>query len=514
MQRRARFCFAITLLTLGYGCAGSGSPSSGSADKATGGSGPGGAVGGAGGSGAVSAFPTQNSAPPSEPTRPLDSVLVDVGGVNVAQCAGFDSTAPSMLSSSPANAHGMASPARAREALQQQKAPLPATIRSEDFLNYYLGKGSSTGLAPGEIKISAATSPVKLGDYTLPNQYDLFVAIEAGPSVSPRPPVALTLVVDTTPSMAGESLERARAGVRALGKALGAGDHLTVVTSDPALAPKQFDIQDPAVDLLGLGDDIVPQASEAGLRTAVETALAQAQGVFQAGGSNALVILSDGEGDETGVGLEQVEAAVAQGVRVHTVGVNGAFGETMLYRVARAGRGSYVHLDEQKEADVMLHGRFDQLFTVLAEGVRLEVELPWLYQLIEETHPSSAMNDVVAQDLSPGAVIPFLFRIRSCEVAFSASGPLPVTFSAVGKQKAGAEETLATLSLKASALKAQTSQEVQSMLATLAYASALKGPTADRFKLARGLLGALPQSWPTDEMSQLLELHPNAPPLP
>src|SRR6185295_10505572 len=98
--------------------------------------------------------------------------------------------------------------------------------------------------APGKLAVSAAlvqsaNDPNAIGDMTL------VIGVQA-PDAGAHRPTALTVVVDTSNTMWGDSMDRARAAVTALAKRLGSGDALNIVTSNPEHKPLQVDLDGPA----------------------------------------------------------------------------------------------------------------------------------------------------------------------------------------------------------------------------------------------------------------------------
>src|SRR5436190_24391453 len=102
----------------------------------------------------------------------------------------------------------MGSPGYARDMLNSGKAPDPALIRTYEFLNYY--NVGYPPAAPGTLSVI----PHLLKNADVPLEYTLQIGVQAPPPESPRRAMTITLVVDTSQSMAGQGITNARAVVR------------------------------------------------------------------------------------------------------------------------------------------------------------------------------------------------------------------------------------------------------------------------------------------------------------
>ncbi len=463
----------------------------------------GGAGNGGGGKGGVD---YNGTAPPSEPNRPIthDAAAGAPPGNSAALCGSTPDMSRGRFDASPADTGSMAVATRSREALQAGQIPAPAGIRTNDFLNYY-ARSSAPKVPDNTLVTKIEFSKRQLGQTEIPGQYDLFVGVWAG-AVSPRPRTSLTLVVDTSTSMATAGLERAQTVLAALGNGLEVGDHVTLLTNDPGVPARELDLVDPPSELGTLAANLTP-GSEDAVVDRLPAAYERAHAFHQPGSWSRVVVISDGEGNADSLTLSLIEGEAASGYLLTAVGVHtdAEYGDGTLFRLARVGRGRYLYVDGQSTADELFDARFDEMFGVVRDDLKIHVELPWFLTSLEE--------ELVAQDgayspsLAPNGSARFVFRVGGCSAGVAegdTTSNIVLTVNSVSP--AGDPLTEQTTALLTDLFAANPVERDQ-MLATDAFISALKNPVASRFQEAEDRLK--PLSGPAFlEMKELLAKHP------
>jgi Ca-activated chloride channel family protein len=182
-------------------------------------------------------------------------------------------------------------------------------------------------------------------------------------------------------------------------------------------------------EVSGPDDPVVVQAAQAltagggtDLHAGLTTGYALAEQHYGAGRINRVVLISDGIAN-VGVTDEALIAGHADdeegdaGIYLSGIGVGDGVNDTLMNAVTDAGRGTYVYLDSQAEAQRMLGERFLQVVDLAVRNVRLEVTLPY-HLVLEEFFGEVASTDaskVRPQHLSPNDAMLFLQVLRACE---------------------------------------------------------------------------------------------------
>ena len=416
------------------------------------------------------------------------------------------------IDSAPVSTTGMASATRVRELLGSGFAPPQGMLRAEDVFHYYHSNLPDFGtLAPGALEVNMAMAPRKIAGQVVPNQADLFVGIQAGPTLN-RPHVVLTLLVDTSLSMQGEGLARARAAVSALGNGLKPGDRVTLMTSDQTQGEQTKDLTDPPADMTSLAD-LLSMGADVSIIPQISAALARAKEKDLPDSWNRLLLIGDGEGDANGrPQTELVNSATAtHPILTGSVGVGPAnhYHDRLMFLTARDGHGPYVYIDSEIEAEAVLGARFDEVVGISHGAVGVHLDLPWFMHSLDPQVTLGTADTQAGHDLSPGGLATFLFRVAVCDLTMleqqQLAGTIDVTVSYLQPGVPDAQPV--SLSIEPSTILTSSSPEIDQWLATQAYYDAISGGTADRLKEALDLLTPLAAAAPNgafDEMHKLV----------
>lgn len=421
---------------------------------------------------------------------------------------------PFYMSSDDSNS--MASPAYARDILRQHRAPLPTLIRTYEFLNYY--NVAYEAPPAGSLSVVNQMATNGTSDDLLLEHY-LQVGVQAGPRIEPRPPMTITFVVDTSRSMAGNSLKRAKAAVKAIASRLQMGDKVSLTTWDSeGMVLDGLKISGPDdTALLTAAAALVPEGGSSlkgGLMKGYE--LAEQHRSEQ--GMNRLVLITDGGARPDLVDKLALEKAAEhgddKGIYLVGVGTGPALGynDALLNELTDAGRGAYVYLDSEEEAARIFGGRFYEVMDVAAREVELELTLPWYFNIDHFYGEGYAIDHaaIKSQHLAPGDVMVFNQVLRVCNP--EAIEPLDV-ITATARWKS--PYTLASNEFTAKSLVgdllAGASPQLTKARAIVAYAEALKALDSKRLKLAHETVTAANTENDPElaEIAELIKLHPS-----
>lgn len=307
----------------------------------------------------------------------------------------------------------LASPALARGFIDAGRGPDPAIVRPRDFLNYYQVRYPQTS---PELTVVAE---VTAGDD--PHEAILQVGLQA-PASGKHRALALVVVVDTSLSMAGESMKRARKAVEALAQALEPGDSFTLVTSAlagaslPILINDASDVAEAAAMAQSLeadGGDLLGAALSEAYLVAEESKPAKTK-------QARVVLITDGaaRSDEVDLGVVAGNQKLRH-IPLIGVGVGSATAyESELVDVAtRIGGGASVFLDSAAEAQPVLRDRFDQLMDVWADEVELVIRLPegMRAKNVQTEVPTDSPTGALKTTLPLGRTIVFRQVLESCK---------------------------------------------------------------------------------------------------
>lgn len=312
----------------------------------------------------------------------------------------------------------LASAAVARESLRDAKAPLPTTLRPQDFANYYHFPVALSDNPEGGPRVSIELR--KRNPTAFKGLVDAVVVVYA-PPVADRLPVTLSVVVDTSKSMSGTGISRARAVVSALGTNLKAGDRVWLLTTRQAFfdEPAQlfeigaFDAPDLALaaKTLDIESDV-----ESGAPYLYRSAYLLAQANFDPARLNRIFLISDGEGSDGDLDAVYMRDAAALDLRPVGVGVGQAPAD-LLRTASRFGAGRYIYVDSLDEANAISSSRFDELTGVAYRHVSLELTYPDLLRAIGDGKLVIDPESVEPQHLAPGGSMVFPYLFVACDPA-------------------------------------------------------------------------------------------------
>ncbi|MCA9707221.1 MAG: VWA domain-containing protein, partial [Myxococcales bacterium] len=204
------------------------------------------------------------------------------------------------------------------------------------------------------------------------------------PSTLERPPLNLAITVDTSGSMAGESIQYVREGLYRMLDDLRPEDRVSLIGfSDTAeLRVESVAGDDPELTLaIGSLQAAGRTNIYDGLRMAYETVEAHAGPEHQ----NRVILLSDGEataGITSDVKLVEMSAAYnAEGYGLTTIGMGESFNPELMRDLAEKGAGAFYFLEDPSAVEEVFEEEVKTFLVPLAKDVEISLQVDPGYSL-------------------------------------------------------------------------------------------------------------------------------------
>jgi len=328
-----------------------------------------------------------------------------------------------------------ASYSQARRALEGGALPVAASVRPEEFVNYFKYTfAAPTGNTPFTVVMEAAPSPVNAGRHIL----RVGVATKAI-STMERKPAHLVFLVDVSGSMNGpDRIELAKESLRKMTKNLKEDDTVSLVTYagstrvvlEPTSAAKQ--------DKIFAAIDDLRASGSTGMASGIDLAYERAAKSLKPGHISRVVILSDGDAN---VGphtheelLKIITARAKEGVTLSTIGFgSGNYRDTLMEQLADKGNGNNYYIDSQEQATRVFETQLTQMLEVVAKDVKLQVdfdkEMVSRYRLVGYENRDIKDDDfrqdkVDAGEVGAGHQVTALYEIELTAKGKQAKAPL------------------------------------------------------------------------------------------
>lgn len=198
------------------------------------------------------------------------------------------------------------------------------------------------------------------------------------PAELDRPPLNLTIAVDTSGSMQGAPIEHVREGLRRMSDVLRPEDRVSIIGFDDKATVWAEYVEGGAAELqlaIGSLEASGPTNLYDGLRTAYETVEAHADPERQ----NRVMLLSDGQ-STTGLLNDDrlVELSVAysiEGIGLSTVGLGLEFDPDLMRSLAERGGGAFYFLEDQQAVEEVFEEEAQALLIPLASEVAIDLDI-------------------------------------------------------------------------------------------------------------------------------------------
>jgi Ca-activated chloride channel family protein len=323
----------------------------------------------------------------------------------------------------------------ARRKLTEGTLPPPASVRVEEFVNYFrYGFSEPANDSPFAVVMDAAPSPLS------PGRHILRVGVATRPkSRSERPPAHLVFLVDVSGSMASpDKLDLAKQSLRILTRNLKDGDTVSLVTyagsSRVVLPPTGLEHRGEILE--AIGELTVGGATAMG--SGIDLAYQQAMQGLRPGAISRVIVCTDGDAN---VGahshaeiLEIIAGRAKEGVTLSTIGFGmGNYKDELMEQLADKGNGNNYYIDSLAAAERVFGEQLGATLEVVAKDVKLQVEFdPAMvarYRLIgyenRDIADADFRNDKVdAGQVGAGHQVTALYEIELTDHGRQARAPL------------------------------------------------------------------------------------------
>ncbi|MBK8096877.1 MAG: VWA domain-containing protein [Planctomycetes bacterium] len=269
--------------------------------------------------------------------------------------------------------------ARTRELAELGRLPTPLDVAVADVVNYHrhrlpLPRGDDEVFVQlrygNEMVVPGGQVILQFGYTTAPadDRADL-------------PPLNLALVIDRSGSMnADGKLDRVQQGLRTFVGRLRAKDRVALISysDDVTVDRESRDVADGRWLLAAI--DALQAGGATNLHAGLMAGLRQVQSHARTGGSNRVLLLTDGIANRGTTDPEAILAATSpftqEDIDLSTIGVGQDLDTRLLDRLARGGRGLFHFVADARDIDKVFAREHAALTTPVARNVVLTIDLP------------------------------------------------------------------------------------------------------------------------------------------
>jgi Ca-activated chloride channel family protein len=264
----------------------------------------------------------------------------------------------------------------ARRKLSEGSLPPAASVRVEEFVNYFhYNYANPTAGEPFAVSMDAAPSPFNSGRHIL----RVGVSTKAK-SVSERKKAHLVFLVDVSGSMQSiDKLELAKRSLRILVDNLKDGDTVALVTYAGSTR-----VVLPATGLEHKGQilaalDELTAGGSTGMASGIELAYAEAMKGLAPDAEARVIILSDGDANVGPTShqelLDMIAGKVKEGVMLSTIGFGmGNYKDETMEQLANKGNGNNFYIDGLSQAKRVFAEQIGSTLEVVAQDVKLQID--------------------------------------------------------------------------------------------------------------------------------------------
>jgi len=386
----------------------------------------------------------------------------------------------------------------ARRKLVEGSLPVKASVRVEEFVNYFTYKfPEPTSSTPFSVVMEAAPSPLSPGRHIL----RVGVATKAK-SAYERKPANLVFLVDVSGSMRGrDRLDLAKQSLRILTNNLIDGDTVSLVTyagsSRVILQPTGLQHK---AKILSAIDELQSGGSTA-MGSGIDLAYAQAAKALKPGAVSRVIVLSDGDAnvgshthDEL---LKMIAGRVKEGVTLSTIGFGvGNYHDQTMEQLANKGNGNNFYIDSLDAAKKVFQEQLGATLEVVAKDAKFQVDFdPKLvsrYRLVgyenRDVADTDFRNDQVdAGEIGAGHQVTAMYEVELTAEGKQSGAPLGgVRIRHKAPDGIKATEAAFPMAGGPAASFANASADFRFAFATAAFADVLRGgQDADHWSLAQ-----------------------------
>lgn len=203
---------------------------------------------------------------------------------------------------------------------------------------------------------------------------------QSAKTITGRPPLGFTAILDVSGSMHGEKLQQAKESLRQALQRLQDGDSLSLVIFNDnvrcVLEPTLLNSSTRRVAESAL-QEITASGMTAlcgGLELGTEKALSRQQD------TNLALLLSDGQANVGDTDMETVGQrglrARQKGITVSTLGIGSDYNEALMAEIATQGGGRFYHVQQAAEISAYLTGELGELTNLAGRDVNAQINVP------------------------------------------------------------------------------------------------------------------------------------------
>ena len=374
----------------------------------------------------------------------------------------------------------------ARRKLQENTLPPTASVRIEEWVNYFKYSFPAATQGPFSVAMEAAPHPFEQGRHIM----RVGVATKAK-TVGERKPSALVFLVDVSGSMtSSDKLPMARKALHILTDNLSENDAVAIVTyagsSRVVLPMTSIDHKDrihKAIDSLESGGST---AMAQGIDTAYELAAKW----IRPGAISRVIVLSDGDANVGPHTHEQIlsiiEDRAKAGVGLSTIGFGmGNYKDTMMEQLANKGNGNNYYIDSLDQAKRVFSEQLTSTIETAAKDVKLQVEFDPAqvarYRLLGYENRDIADKDFRKDDVDAGEIgwghqVTAMYEVELTAAAKARPAPLgTVRIRHKQPEMESATESAFAMASPPAASLAAASNELRFAFAVAAFADVLRG---------------------------------------
>jgi Ca-activated chloride channel family protein len=324
---------------------------------------------------------------------------------------------------SPDDSNSMSSPVQVRERVLTDGGSIQSVaIRPWEFMNYY---GFDYAAAEDASLALAAELRMLEGFPSEQPRYELQLAVSSESMTDEeRPPMNVTLVLDTSGSMQGEPIELLRHSCRAIAASLRAGDKVSMVEWDTenTWTLAGYEVTGPDDPMLLDKIDALAAGGGTDLNGGLVSGYQLAQEVWDINAINRLVLISDG-GANAGVTqvdliAENAEYGGSDGIYLVGAGVDmgGSYNDDLMDIVTDAGKGASVFITDEAEAWKVFNENFVNTMAIAARNVQVELTLPPGFEIVKFSGEefSGDPTEIEPQHLAPNDSMVFYQQLETC----------------------------------------------------------------------------------------------------
>ena len=265
----------------------------------------------------------------------------------------------------------------ARRKITAGTLPPPASVRVEEFINYFrYDYAGPTDGRPFAVHMDAAPSPFT------PGRHLLRVGVQAKKlSLSERKTAHLVFLVDVSGSMqSADKIGLTKRALRILVDNLKDGDTVSLVTyagsTRVVLEPTGLAHKG---RILGAIEELSAGGST-NMGSGIQLAYDMAGRNLSPDSISRVIVLSDGDANVGNTGhaqiLDTIRGHVAEGVTLSTIGFGmGNYKDTLMEQLANKGNGNYFYIDGMGQARRVFQEQLGGTLEVVAKDVKIQVEL-------------------------------------------------------------------------------------------------------------------------------------------